>query len=138
MCEDYVIYSHATSPLDRIYGIREFLDPITRRVFFPDYTTTMKEALFLRVATYLLQFESWGGMYTRFPMLSDRLVPSWVPDFINPFPFDGPKGLQHDKLLGGRGNLLTSYCIYNEILSLQGVEVDFIEDVFDVSEVNIQ
>jgi hypothetical protein len=79
-----MLHRQSTDPRDRIFALREMLDPISRQVFVPNYAVAVNE-IFVKLASYLLIHNEHGHIYDLYELARSRDMPSWTLDFTKPF-----------------------------------------------------
>jgi hypothetical protein len=147
-----LLYRQSTDPRDRIYGLREMLDPISKQVFMPDYAVSADD-VFLKLTSYLLSHDQFGHIYDLYETNRSPDIPSWVLDFTRPFSVHGiwhlsayygkdvPRIEQSPSSTSIRapwGKNNDHLSIYKGALSIIGVEIDtvdrtaYLEDETDI------
>ncbi|KAK0750814.1 heterokaryon incompatibility protein-domain-containing protein [Schizothecium vesticola] len=118
----------STDPRDLVFGLRELFEPAFQHIFYPDYTLSHGD-LFLRLSAWLLALDQWGDVFEAYPLRCSPDLPSWVRDFTRL-----PTVRQ---TLGEEKLPLAMPCsIYNQVLSVDGVELDEIAQTFVIDEDN--
>lgn len=140
--------SRSTDPRDRIFGLRELLDPTAKDAFPPTYDVSVA-AVYERLATWVLMFDRDVEIFWMYPMKIGHYTPSWVPDFSRPHSwtpdgFQAPSDLDievsQSLVLGEREKSIMDLpivkgvppVIHNKILAIGGREIDTIIHVFPV------
>ena len=132
-----LLYRQSTDPRDRVFAMRELMDPISKEMFRPDYTVNL-DRLFASMTAYLLLIDEWRVIFANFSLLRSPGAPSWTLDLTRPLPSPGEIGmLSRSGLEGGTTQYMDdpirlSMC--DGILGISGVEVDRIEHVFPIEE----
>ncbi|KAF4428342.1 HET-domain-containing protein [Fusarium austroafricanum] len=116
------LYRESTVPHDRIYALREMLEPVSKLVLFPDYSTPAN-VLFLQFSCLQLVHNVWKDDVCRYGLMQSSDMPSWALDFAQPmvFPF-GPQTSLRTKSDGVPS-------AYNRILEISGVVMDRLNTV---------
>ncbi|KAE9370048.1 HET-domain-containing protein [Stipitochalara longipes BDJ] len=134
-------YRQSTDPRDRIYALREMLDPVSKQVFVPDYSASADD-VFMKLTTYVLCHDKFGHIYAYYEASRSPDLPSWVLDFTKPFSLHGishlswymkerasaprtPLDRMEIKALWSKN--ISRLSIYNRVLSVMGVEIDIID-----------
>jgi hypothetical protein len=138
-------YRQSTDPRDRIYALREMLDPVSKQVFIPDYSISADD-VFMKLTTYVLCHDKFGHIYAYYEMHRSPDLPSWVLDFTKPFSVHGVSHLSQymeervsepgsysvsrldrKKIMALWSKNICRLSIYNRVLSIMGIEVDIID-----------
>lgn len=144
-----------TDPRDKIFGIRELIEPLARELFPPNYRQGTYE-VYEKLAVWLLMFDSWEEMFWFYPLKpfderTSAKTPSWVPDFsksLCPSPGSDTSSMEDSPHLSAyepKINALPSVrdeafegrpTIYNGILALGGKHLDSISEVFHLRDLS--
>jgi hypothetical protein len=120
----------ASDPRDKVFAINIFMPEPFRTMLRPDYTQT-RETVYTRLTTLLLSIVGWSELYINYSLSRDGSLPSWVPDYSQPYP-DG-RGLGRACGKASRDRGIDCY-VEHGTLAIQGFEIDEIEKVFEVDE----
>jgi hypothetical protein len=138
-----LLYRQSTDPRDRIYGLREMLDPISKQVFTPDYAVSADD-VFLKLTSYFLSHDQFGHIYDLYETNRSSDISSWVLDFTRPFSLHGvwhlsayygedvPWVKQSPSSLSIRAPWAKNngrLSIYKGVLSIMGVEIDCVDHI---------
>jgi len=138
-------YRQSTDPRDRIYALREMLEPISKHVFMPDYSVSADD-VFVKLTAFVLCHDKFGNIYSYYETNRSPGLPSWVLDLTKPFSMHGVShlsrymkervsapGTSSKPPLGSReikaewSKRISPLSIYNRVLSVTGVEIDIID-----------
>ena len=138
-------YRQSTDPRDRIYALREMIDPISKQVFEPDYSVPVDD-VFMKLTAYVLCYDRFGHIYAHYQTSRSPDQSSWVLDFTKPISVHGLSHLSQymkerlpNPAISSAPRLNDSeirkqwsrnigrLCIYNCVLSVMGVEIDVID-----------
>ncbi|KAM3078481.1 hypothetical protein ACMFMG_006360 [Clarireedia jacksonii] len=122
----------ASDPRDKIFAINLFMPEPFRTMLRPNYTQT-RETVYTRLTTILLSIIGWSELYTNYSLSRDGSLPSWVPDYSQPYPDGADLGRMSGQVSGTRE---IECSVAYGTLSIQGFEIDSIEKVHAVHEHN--
>lgn len=116
-----VLYRESTDPRDRIYALREMLEPVSREVFFPDYSMPVDQ-VFLRLSSFLAVHGDWKDAICKYMLMRSPDMPSWALDFTRPFP--GASFVHFGILTSPRTKVTAASPVYNRVLGVSGIVLD--------------